>query len=387
MEKNNFGMSFSDMFDSNTMIDSDTGTIVESSGLPKEKENELDTESTNPDLIEISDEVIVDEDKSSDGKDTISDKQSSSSSLPSLKVLANALYEKGVLSELDTEKLENADEDQAELMIGLIKAEIEKNINSYKSNLPEKLRKLIENYEENVPLDNLINIESTKTRLDNITEDALRKDEALQKLIISENYKRLGMSDVRIQKRLQQFEDLEQLEEEAIDALSESKEYISKQEEKELSSAKQRKIDYEKERENKLISLKEDITKTESIIEGIKLSDREKEKIYESMTKVVDTDSNGNPMNYVMQLRARNPLGFEKLLHYYTQIGLFNMDNTGKLKPDISKIKTGAKVSAMEELNSVLRTDQQYSSGSPARENQVDKAKMKQNIESMKKLI
>jgi NADH dehydrogenase/NADH:ubiquinone oxidoreductase subunit G len=195
------------------------------------------------------------------------------------------------------------------------------------------------------------------------------------------------MSDAKIQKRIQQFSDLDQLQDESIEALADSKEFISTAVEAEKATAKEQSITAEKNRTDSLKSLKEDINSITDLVDGMKLSEKEKTTLYDSMTKAVDKDVNGAPMNRVMVTRAKNPLGFEKLLHYYHSIGLFDMDKEGQLSPDISKIKTGAKASMMDELSSALRTSQSASSGTPARETNVDRSRIKSNIDSMKGLI
>jgi len=267
----------------------------------------------------------------------------------------------------------------------MIKGEINKNVDGYKNSLPSEIKNLINNFEENVPLDKLIGIRSDQMRLDNITDDHLAEDENLQKKVIADMYKRQGMSDSRIKRRLQQFDDLGQLLEESKEALAEGKESLAEAIKAEKLNAKERERQNEDNRKNSLKSLKEDIASINQFIEGITLTDREKDTIYESMTKPIETDNNGMPMNAVMVTRSKNPLGFEKLLHYYHSIGLFNITDDGNLSPDISKIKTGAKKSAMDELNTVLQKRQEISSGSPARETTVDNDRMKANIEAMKK--
>jgi len=389
MEKNGLGVSMGDMIDFDQIIDTETGTLVTGvANTPVVDEEEAKGGKEVKDLIEVNIEEIETEieDESSTGGDAIVDGVQPSSSLP-FKVLAKALHEQGVLSELDDSKFENADEDGGELLIGLIKNEIEKNNSSYRSGLPQVIKDLIENYEENVPLDKLIGMESTKMRLDTITDEQLKADVELQKIVISENYRRKGLPDAKIKKRLQQFDDLDQMEEESLEALNESKEFISSSINAEKENAKNQSAKAEQERLANLKSLKEDINNTNNLIEGVKISNKEKDLIYDSMTKVVDKDEAGRPMNKVMVTRAKNPIGFEKLLHYYHSLGMFNIDDDGKLIPDISKIKTGAKTSAMDDLNSAIRSSQLPSSGTPARESTVDRSKMKENINSMKGLF
>lgn len=390
MQKNeDLGIDFSDMMDLDQLIDTDTGQLVGEDNVPPQeketapKEEDEAVKKTNENLIEVN----VEEPESS--VDDPNEKPGDENLLLNNKVLENisrALYEKGVISELDEEKIKAIDESGgAEVLIDLIKGEIQKNTNSYKESLPERIRKVIDNYEEGVPLDVLIGLESADTRLNSLTEDQVKDSEELQKLLISENLRRQGISDAKIAKRIQQFDDLNQLEEEALDALTESKEYIKKATEEETNKAKQARIKAEEARVKSLADLQKDIKATNQLIEGIKISDREKDIIYESMTKAVDKDSNGNPMNAVMVTRQKNPLGFEKLLHYYHSLGLFNIEDDGKLSPNISKIKAGAKASAMDDLNKAIVDRQSSSVGTPAGEPRANAETMKSNIDIMKR--
>jgi NADH dehydrogenase/NADH:ubiquinone oxidoreductase subunit G len=389
MKDNKLGIDIAEMVDISEMIDTEVSSVIVQPGT---EEVTGDTEppeksEAEKNLIEVNIEDEPQEDNSSTETDTIADAKQSSSSLPDLQVLAKALYEQGVLSELDISKLENKDMTEAEMLVDLIKGEINTNVSSYKEGLPQKIKDIIENYEDNVPLDTLIGMESAKIRLDNISEDELKGNVELQKTVIIENFKRTGMSDAKIQKRIQQFSDLDQLQDESIEALADSKEFISTAVEAEKATAKEQTETAEKNRTDSLKSLKEDINSITDLVDGMKLSEKEKTTLYDSMTKAVDKDVNGAPMNRVMVTRAKNPLGFEKLLHYYHSIGLFDTNEEGQLSPDISKIKTGAKASMMDELSSALRTSQSASSGTPARETNVDRSRIKSNIDSMKGLI
>jgi len=103
------------------------------------------------------------------------------------------------------------------------------------------------------------------------------------------------------------------------------------------------------------------IDNTPEIIPGIKLSKANKEKIMESMTTPIAYDKNGNPMKPVMATRSRNPEGFEMLIHYYHELGLFNIDEDGKIAPDFSKVTKVAKTKTVDSLRSIFE-----STGKPA---------------------
>lgn len=374
--KNDLGINF------DQIIDTEAGALVTEETPVVESEETQEVVEDEEELIEVN----IDPEEEAASEEMSQDIVEESSSLP-FKVLVNALHEKGVLSELDAEALENADEDEAEMLISLIKGEISKNVNQYKTGLPSVIKELIENYEENVPLDRLISMKSQQMRLDNITDDMLKENVDLMKAVIHDNYKSMGLSDAKIKKRIQQFEDLDQLEEESLDALNEGRSRIkqSQLDEKENAKAKVKKD--EDARTSNLKSLEDDINSTTELVEGMTLTDREKTIIYDSMTKVVNTDINGTPLNAVMVTRAKNPTGFEKLLHYYHSLGLFDIDSKGNLAPNVSKLKAGAKASAMESLTSALQKRQSSSPGSPVGTTTVDIEKLKANIAAMKNII
>jgi hypothetical protein len=45
------------------------------------------------------------------------------------------------------------------------------------------------------------------------------------------------------------------------------------------------------------------------------------------------------------------------LINYYDTLGLFNLDKEGKFKPDISKLKTVAKTTAINELDKIISSE------------------------------
>lgn len=388
-DMNELGIDFNEMMESDFLIDTDTGNIITEKNVPGNESEEEEVEATptkeeenKEDMIEIDDSGTPTPQESESGASS-----SSETNQGVLKSLAKALYEEGVISELDEEKLSSVEtESEAEVLIDLIKEEINRNVNSYKENLPDKVKKIIDNYEEGVPLDVIIGLESTNQRLDTITEDQVNENEDLQKIIIVDSLKRMGLSDSKIAKRIQQFEDLGQLKDEALEALNETKEYYKQALDAERERVAKQREEYEKQQKKTLEDLRRDVLNTQELIPGMKITEKERERIYDSMTKVVDQDPNGNPMNEVMKMRSKNPIGFEKLLHYYYQLGLFNIDDDGNVNPDVSKLKASAKSNAVEELSKALKTKQNTSVGTPGRE-RMDRQRVKDNLESMKGLF
>jgi uncharacterized protein YneF (UPF0154 family) len=274
------------------------------------------------------------------------------------------------------------------MLIGLIKKEIDNNVNNYKSTLPPRIKRIIDNYDENVPLSEILTIEDQRFVYNKITEDQLRNDASLQERIVREQLASTGMSQKRIDNIVKSLVDTEELEDESIESLNQINETIKQKEEQSKINAKRELEIAEKTRLENLKNLEKEIYATSQIIPGVDLTEKEKKKVFESMTTPVDKDENGNLLNSVMVTQKKNPLAFEKLLHYYHTIGLFKLDKNGNPNPDFSVIKAGAKTSAISELDKILNEGTQpFSAGSPVREKPRTSDKMKENIDSMKILV
>ena len=97
------------------------------------------------------------------------------------------------------------------------------------------------------------------------------------------------------------------------------------------------------------------VDKSEEIIPGIALTKRAKEKLYTSLTAVVNKSEDGMPMNAVMAKRAQDPLKFELVLHYLNNLGVFD--------GDFSKLKQKETTSAVQTLKKQLENTNSGFSG------------------------
>jgi len=261
--------------------------------------------------------------------------------------LANALVEEGVLSTLP--------EDFDGSVAGLIKAiggEIQYNNSRYKEDLPPVLKELINNYEENVPLDQLIGVKSKAIEYSAISDEQLAENVDWQEKLVADDLANRGLSPEKIQARLKLFRDSDTLATEAADA---KVELVKLQNYKEDQIKAQSKLQQEQQQEaNKqsLVDIQKAVEGTEEFIPGMKLNKATKDALYDSLTKVVAMDGQ-NPVNAVMQTRSKDPLGFEMKLHYLHQLGIFD--------GDWSKITTSAKTSAVSELESMLKSTSSFS--------------------------
>ena len=74
------------------------------------------------------------------------------------------------------------------------------------------------------------------------------------------------------------------------------------------------------------------------------------------MTQIVGQDNNGNPMNYVMQMRSKDPVKFDMAVTYLADLT--------KGFTDWSKISKTAKTNAVKEFEKTLQSTS-YTYGKP----------------------
>lgn len=268
------------------------------------------------------------------------------------KAFGSTLVEKGVFSE----ELFKDFDGTIDGLVSAVDKEIGYGIEFYKESLPDVLRELIDNYEEGVPLEQLISSKSREISFNNISDDKLEEDVNLQKEIVKQYLESTGLKDNKIKKLIETYEDTDDLFAEAKDALGEIKEllkkeqaYIKIEQEKERKAAEQR-------TQQLLNTVETTISKTEEIVPGLKLNDKIRKELYSSMTQPTGRDVEGNPVNKVMEIRAKDPIKFEMTLHYLASLGIFE----GKW----DKVISTAKTSSVKELEKLIKSNDNKFSGS-----------------------
>lgn len=302
---------------------------------PSEKEEK---EKTLEDLIDVSNTTkaettekdTTDENVEIDTSTPSQQDPGDSPSNSSLITLAKALVEEGVLTELPEDFGGEIDD-----LFKLVGDEINRNTEKWIHNLPKPIKDVIENYQEGVPLDRIIQTKSKEVEYAGVTDEILEKNEELQKYLIKQDLKNRGYNDAKILKRLKTFEDTEQLEEEAKDALGSLKQLEVYNQSQLKKQAKVQRENQENQNKKTLEDIQSAVNKTDEIVPGIKLTKRSRTNLYKSLTEIVGESEQGQPMNAVMQKRMKDPLQFELTLHYLNNLGVFDGDfsklvNTGK---------------------------------------------------------
>lgn len=350
---------------------------------PKETKKDDEREEKKEDLIEVNDNIIVKD-------ETPGSQEASTPSSDSIfKVLIEALSEKGVLSsQINMEEVEKAiaeGEEPSNIVFELMNHELSTQIEFYKSQLPEKIKLLIDRYEEGVPFEELLKIKTEQQRLDNVQESTIRGNPEIQKSIIKQYLTEKGETETRIAKHIKRLEELEELEDDALEANTQLKEIYKQKED----SLKERTIEAERQKELNRITvlenIKSNINNTKEIIPNLPLHDKDRLAIIDSMTKPVGVDEFGNPISAVLKTRSLNPIEFEKVLHYYHLIGLFNFDKKGNFRPDFSKLTADIKAKTVDKLSKLLTSEDKPGGGSAVKT--VVSVKAEENVDKVSRFL
>lgn len=309
-----------------------TASSLQEIGLIKSEEEK---EKTTDEELETKSE----EEKEKENNKTDEDKSKSPSSeddSSTFSVFANVLKEEGVFN-LPDEDLANIK--TAKDLADAVKREIEE---SKFSNLTESQKRYLEAVEAGVPLKDFEVLEKQISSLETLKNTELDSEEKIQERfdLIAYDFISKGFSEERAvelaNRSVKLGTDIEDAKE-ALDNLIRVK------------AEEYKKIVSERKEESKisLEKIKETIDSKESILKDIKITQKQKEALYDLLTLKVDTDEQGRPLNEFNKWRRDNGLEAEIILGTIYQM-TNKFQNLGKMM-DVSKTK------ASQELEEKLR--------------------------------
>jgi hypothetical protein len=240
------------------------------------------------------------------------------------------------------------------------------------SEMPNKMRKQFQLFMDGLDEDSSLEIGSKSIDYASVTRDSLESNPAKAEQLYRELLRSKGFADEKINKYVERARDLDELAEEGYEAAQTLNQEVQKQieakkqEEQYISQRRQQ------EAHQRLQALKSAITQTPEIFKGIPLTDKMKEQLYKSMTETVAYDENKQPLNKVAAVSRKNPEAFRMQLHYLTELGLFNMDERGNLKPDLTKLMRVAETKVSRSIDDRLKKAA-FKSGSNLSNNLNDK--------------
>lgn len=307
----------------------------------EERQEDNDNDDGNSGDNEDEDDEGTDDNEDNE-EDTGSEDTQSSSSSP-LIPYAKYLKEEGVLPNFDLEKFDGSIDGLREGMY----SEILSGVEQYKSTLPEAVKRIIDNYEEGVPLETLFSIDRERARYSQITDEDLLSEDVQKQLVREYLETTTKFSKEKIDKEINRLSDLQELEDEAKAILPELIAIQADAEKQAVEQAKVQREAAEKARVAELESLKDTLKKTQSIVPGVQLSDAMRDKVYKNLITPVAYNEAGQPLNKLGVYRTKNPVQTEIILNYIfeatNEFKDWTVFNKGTKKAVISEIEAAAR--------------------------------------------
>jgi hypothetical protein len=240
------------------------------------------------------------------------------------------------------------------------------------SEMPNKMRKQFELFMDGLDEDSSIDIGSKVVDYSSITKEQLESNPQKAEQLYRDLLKSKGFSNEKITKYVERARDLDELADEGLEAAQilnqEAQKQIEYKKQEEQNIAVQR----QREAQQRLQALKAAISQTPEIFKGVPITDKMKDQLYKSMTETVAYDENKQPLNKVAAISRKNPEAFRLQLHYLTELGLFNMDERGNIKPDLTKLMRLAETKVVRSIDDRLKKAA-FKSGSNLSNNLNDK--------------
>ena len=262
-----------------------------------EEKDESEIKATTEEKEEIPQESVEEETSVSDTADQEQKQEQEEGGQDPLFVFASLQRDAGLIDFKDEEF-----EDSEEWLLNQVEKSVSDKVSEYKESMPPEIRYLLDNYEEGVPLNNLIEMSSKEQTYDSLSEANVEKDASLQKALVKDLLTRSGWSQERIQKKIERYEDSGVLLEEAQDALASLKDIQTAEKENYVEQQKQEQKQRAESHKQWLEDLNDHISKKEEILPGFKLSPKDKTELYKGITKL---DKSGK--NEIMRMREKDP--------------------------------------------------------------------------------
>lgn len=261
--------------------------------------------------------------------------------------IANACKEEGIFPDLDEDSLKSIKDadDFKEAMSKQVKALLD-----------EKQRQISEALEYGVEPDEVRKYQNAIEYLDGITEEVLsdegEKGAALRRQLIYNDYLNRGFSEDRAKKYTQRSFDQGTDVDDALDAKTSNKEFYSSQYQKVVEEAKESASAAAMQEKQKAESIKKAILETEEPFEGLKLDKVTRQRVFETISKPVYKDADGNMYTALQKAQQEDETGFIQKLGYIFTLtdGFKNLDGLVK-----SKVQKETK-KGFQKIEQALRT-------------------------------
>lgn len=243
--------------------------------------------------------------------------------------IATACKEEGIFSNLEDDSLENIKtaEDFKEAMNKQVMAMLD-----------EKQRQISEALEYGVEPDEVQRYQNAINYLDSLSEEAIKEEGdkgiSLRRQLIYNDYRNRGFSEERAKKYTERSFEQGTDVDDALDAKLSNKEFFSTQYSKLVEAAKEQAEKEAKQEREKAESIKKAIMDTEEPFEGVKLDKATRQRVFETISKPVFKDKEGNMYTALQKAQHDDEEGFIRKLGYIFTLtdGFKNLDGLVKGK-------------------------------------------------------
>ena len=264
----------------------------------KKEEEPSTNESQEPIAKDNAQEDISEEGEEGAAEETAAETQQEEENGESvLKVFAEIQRDTGLITFNDEEF-----EDSEEWLLSKVQDTINSKVEEYKESMPEEIKYLLENHEAGVNMYDLLKSDSQQQAYDSIDKEKLGGSEATQKRLVKDLLTLNGFSQAQIDKKIARYEDAGVLLEEAEESLVTLQEVQKQHKQQLIEQQKQEKQQRVEAHKNWLSELKGHISDKEEILPGFKLNPKDKDLLYNGITKL---DRQGK--NEIMRIREKDP--------------------------------------------------------------------------------
>lgn len=204
--------------------------------------------------------------------------------------------------------------------------------------LEEKQQKVLEALEYDVEPTEIAKYQKALDYLDGITDEAIKdesdKGVSLRKQLIYNDFRNRGYSEDRARKLTERSIENGTDVEDAMDARNSNKEYLSAKYNSIIEEAKEQAEAEKAEERRKAESIKKAILETEEPFDGVKLDKAMRQKVFDTVSKPVYRDKEGNVYTALQKAQLDDSEGFIRNLGYIFTLtdGFKNLDGLVKGK-------------------------------------------------------
>ena len=185
-------------------------------------------------------------------------------------------------------------EDKEEFLLNQISSKIDKGIdtgiNAYKAEIPATIKELLENYEDGVPLDQLVWSKSREMEYKALDPTKIKGNTEIQEQLVGDYLALQDYTEEEITRKLERMKASGILEDEAEETHQKLIKYQEKYQETLKTQAVQRREEDQREFDRKVKEIENTINTAQEILPGVSLSKEDKQKLFEGYTKM---DKNG----------------------------------------------------------------------------------------------